>query len=445
MRVWIDATQPGSRVRIFGMTLVERQLRMVAEGERKARALFSAVQNVGIDGARRKLEALAASHGRPTEVSIELPAGDPDPDWIPSELLTQLPIRWVREPGTTRERLQRELRKAGGESVLAFAGDTVIDDRVIEHLAWNAAGSIAFIHDDGAASAAVVRLDEPLPDSPESDATILEIARDAVRAGAIKQVQPDDVENYIKKLRRDLAPFAFQIGDDTTRDRVERFLFDSNYKGSTDFMTKWVYPPLVWRILQVLTQRRAKPNTVTFVGMVSCFAAVPLFATGMWVPGLALAYVMSVLDSVDGKLARLTYQSSSQGDVLDHGMDIVHPPFWYWAWGWALSGGDVSSGVFQASMWMVVFYIFDRVLETLFTASTGKSIHGYRELDMRVRTFISRRNVNLAVFTVALPLGLAIPAFYAIVAWQAASAVFHLSRVIKFWNDADGKRSQSQN
>jgi len=47
---------------------------------------------------------------------------------------------------------------------------------------------------------------------------------------------------------------------------------------------------------------------------------------------------------------------------------------------------------------------------------------------------ISRRNVNLAICTVAVAAGFAVPAFYAIVAWQAASALFHLSRVIKFWN-----------
>jgi len=443
MRVWIDATQPGSRLRVFGLTSVERQLRVVVEAERKARALFTAIQNVGIDGARRKLEALATSLGRPSEIWIELPEDSPDPDWISAELTKKLPIHWIRNPGSVRERLQRAVRNAGGETVLAFSGDTVVDDRVVEHLAWNAAGSTAFIHEDGPASAAAIRLDEPLPDSPangpENGQTFLEIAREAVRAGAIKQVQPDDVENYIKKLRRDLPPFAFRITDDASRKRVERFLFDSNYKGSTDFMTKWVYPPLVWRILQYLTPRHVQPNTVTFVGIVACFAAVPLFAAGAWVPGLALAYIMSVLDSVDGKLARVTYQSSPQGDVLDHGMDLVHPPFWYWAWGWALSGGDVSSGVFQASMWMVVFYIFDRIMEILFTASTGKSIHGYTSLDIRIRTFISRRNVNLAVFTVALALGMGVPAFYGIVAWQAASALFHLSRVIKFWN-ANGKR-----
>jgi phosphatidylglycerophosphate synthase len=148
---------------------------------------------------------------------------------------------------------------------------------------------------------------------------------------------------------------------------------------------------------------------------------------------------MSVLDSVDGKLARVMFESSPQGDVLDHGLDLVHPPFWYWAWGWALSGGDPSAAVFQAGLWMAVIYIFDRILEMLFTASTGKSIHGYTELDARMRTFISRRNVNLALFTLALPLGLGVPAFYAIVAWQAASAAFHLSRVIKFWNDDENR------
>jgi hypothetical protein len=88
---------------------------------------------------------------------------------------------------------------------------------------------------------------------------------------------------------------------------------------------------------------------------------------------------------------------------------------------------------------MFVFYMLDRVLEMLFTASTGKSIHGYTDLDARMRTFISRRNVNLALFTVALPLGLAVEAFYPIVAWQAASALFHLSRVVVFWNGQDNR------
>ena len=39
-----------------------------------------------------------------------------------------------------------------------------------------------------------------------------------------------------------------------------------------------------------------------------------------------------VLDTVDGKLARCTGQSSKWGNIFDHGVDLVHPPFWWWAW-----------------------------------------------------------------------------------------------------------------
>ena len=207
------------------------------------------------------------------------------------------------------------------------------------------------------------------------------------------------------------------------------------------FLTAYVFPPIVW----VLTRRFAKtgvtPNQVTVVGIIACFAAIPFFAAGMWLPGLALGYLMAVLDSVDGKLARLTFTYSSQGDILDHGLDLVHPPLWYFAWAWGLAGGELQSPLVTASVWWFLFYLFDRVMEMLFKASTGQSIHGYTPLDVRMRTFISRRNTNMAVFTLALPLGLGVESFYLMVAWQGVCLAFHLSRVITYWNVDDPKAS----
>jgi phosphatidylglycerophosphate synthase len=438
MRIWIDATQPESRLEIFSMSLLERHLRAIALTNEKIQELKVGVQGAGLEAARKQLLKLAQSRSCPSEIWIELPAGDPPPSFLPEALVAKLPIVWKSEPGSSRERLQRALRDADGETVIALSSNTVLDQRIIEHMVWAPESGLAFLSDSGPESAAVVRLDQPLPDGGDED-ELVEIARNAVHGGFLKQLPPESIESYIKKLRRHLPPYAITIGDEPTRTRTERFLFESSYKGSTDFMTKYVYPPLVWALLNPLAARRVTPNRVTSVGVLCCFGAVPFFAAGLWVPGLILAYVMSVLDSVDGKLARLTFQASAQGDVLDHGMDLVHPPFWYWAWGWALSGGAAGFGPMQASMWMAGFYIFDRVMEMLFTASTGKSIHGYTELDMRLRTFISRRNVNLVLFTIALALGRGVEAFYLIVAWQALSALFHLSRVIRFWNDSDNQ------
>jgi hypothetical protein len=45
--------------------------------------------------------------------------------------------------------------------------------------------------------------------------------------------------------------------------------------------------------------------------------------------------------------------------------------------------------------------------------------------------------VNLAIFTVALFLGLGVPAFFAIAALQLATAVYHALRVVQYWDAAE--------
>lgn len=411
MIVWIDATRTRRDLRVFGMTLLERLLRALAE----------------IDAA-------------PSEVRVELPADVPVPVDLPPELASALRLRWSREHEPAVERLARVLRGASGKVVLALDADLVVDTRVLAHFAASS-GNLAYVTGEGDERCALLRLDGPLPDVTVRGGGLVALAEAALRVGAAAEFGESDFDGYVRKLRRELPPYLFRVFDEASRDRVERFLFWSNYKGSTDFLTKYVYPPIVWRLVRPLARRRVHPNWVTAVSYVATFTSIPLFATGLWLPGLTLAYVMSVLDSVDGKLARLTYTSSRFGDVFDHGLDVVHPPLWYMAWALGLSGGDPGSGLFIASLWLLGFYVLDRLCAPIFKARTGRSIHGYTPLDERMRTFISRRNVNLAAFSVALALdavrgggGLATLTFYVIVAWQVVGFVWHAARTIRFWN-----------
>jgi len=442
MRIWIDATRPECELRVFHMTLLERVLRaawLLARGTRglkeAEKSLGTLAQNEGF--LRRLVEPIV----RPSEIVVELPAGSRLPELLPADLVEALPLRWSRAEGPLGARLQRALRAADGEPVLALPGDAVVDTRVLEHLAWWRGESVAFLAGEGPERSAALRLEGPAVEDAEDADDLLSVARAGIEAGRLKQLGADDVGSYVTKLRKSLPAYLFRVPDDAAARRAERFLFESNYKGSTDFLTRYVFPPLVWRALGPLTRRRVHPNAVTAASVVATFLAVPFFAGGWWLTGLVLAYAMAVLDSVDGKLARVTFTSSEQGDVLDHGLDIVHPPFWYWAWAWGLSGGDPFSGVFVASLWMAGFYILDRLMETLFKAATGQNVGGWRPFDRRLRTFVSRRNVNLAVFTVALPLGLGVAAFYLIVAWQLFTLVYHAVRVVQAWGGERGDAS----
>lgn len=404
LRVWIDATDPRSELPVFGMSLLERQLR-----------------------------TLLAAGLKPSDVHIEVPSGTRRHTVVPPDLLRRLPVRWASEDGSLREKLGREIARAEGGPVLALEATSVVDARLLQHIAAGS-GALAARGGEGAERAAVVRLVGETPEVGDVECGLAELADAGIAAGAVREVATDEVQSYIRNLRRQLPTYVFRVTDEAGRDRAERFLFWSNYKGSTDFFTKHVYPPLVWRAVHWLARRRVHPNVVTLFSVLATFAAVPLFAQGHWVLGLLLAYTMSVLDSVDGKLARLTFRASLIGNILDHGLDLIHPPLWYLAWAWALGGGDTSTPVFQAAVWMTVLYFLDRIVVRLFTRRTGRSVHAYAPLDVQLRTVISRRNINVPIFTVGLLVGAPIAAFYLIVVWQVATFAYHTVRLVQFWN-----------
>ena len=106
-----------------------------------------------------------------------------------------------------------------------------------------------------------------------------------------------------------------------------------SYKGVTDLVTKWLWPiPAFWTV-RVCVRFGIRPNHVTLLSLVFAVLAGVAFWHGHYGIGLVMGWLMTFMDTVDGKLARVTVTSSRFGDVLDHGLDIIHPPLWYIAWG----------------------------------------------------------------------------------------------------------------
>lgn len=371
---------------------------------------------------RAVLEAGIAPLGVSVQVATD-PASEPklggEPAWcarLASRLGDALKIRWVHDAEGTPQRAARWL---------LLDGTSLVDPRLLAHLAEGSGKGIAWGDDPDPAFAACY--DGPLPDTTEP---LRETLRSMEQAGALERVDRDALPSYLPRLRRELVPYCIRVRDPAGRDRAERTLFWGNYKGSTDFFTKHVYPPLVWAMVRPLARWRVHPNWISVFNVLVTIAAVPLFAAGAWVPGLVCAYSMSVLDSVDGKLARLTFRSSKLGHVLDHGLDVVHPPFWYAAWAWALDGGRAGF-FFAVAIALTAAYFLDRIVTEIFTRTTGRSIHAYAPIDVRMRTWISRRNINVPLFTVGLAIGAAREAFALIVAWQLLTLAFHTVRLVQ--------------
>ena len=226
-------------------------------------------------------------------------------------------------------------------------------------------------------------------------------------------------------------PYVLSLIDEPVA-RIEKRTFDASYKGATDFVTKWCWPVLARWATKWAAEHGISPNTVTTVSLVFVLAAIYLFAEGQFLLGVVAAWAMTFLDTVDGKLARVTLTSSKWGNVYDHGIDLIHPPFWWAAWWYGLKGmaAPEMAGALDAALWIVLAgYVLGRVLEGLFLHGFGIQTHIWRPIDSVFRQITARRNPNLAILMVGALAGRPDWGFLAVAAWTVLSLGFHAVRL----------------
>ena len=233
------------------------------------------------------------------------------------------------------------------------------------------------------------------------------------------------------QLRKRATPFIERLTK-ASAPAVERTDYYASYKGVTDLLTRYLWPEWALGLTRIAARLGISPNGVTLVGALFCIAAGVAFYHGWYWTGMAAGLAFMVLDTVDGKLARCTITSSRLGDVLDHGIDLVHPPIWWWAWGVGLTsyGRPLDPDLFLLTMAAVVIgYIVQRAIEGLFIVWFGIHIHVWRPVDSRFRLITARRNPNMVILFLALLLGYPDFGLLALGAWTVISCLFHLVRL----------------
>ena len=236
---------------------------------------------------------------------------------------------------------------------------------------------------------------------------------------------------YNSALRKREPPVLVRLTADN-RAAVEKRLFQGSYKGVTDVVTKYVWPPPARIVTRWCALAKMTPNQVTFIGFLLVLAAFYLFWTGHFGWGLVCAWIMTFLDTVDGKLARVTLTSSKIGNVFDHGIDLIHPPFWWWAWLVGVQAGLHPVG--QPALILAVLvggYVFQRVLEGIFLALFKVEMHAWRPFDSFFRLITARRNPNLILLTVSAVAGRPDLGFVAVAAWTAICLIVHAIQVLQ--------------
>ena len=343
---------------------------------------------------------------------------------------------------TPRQRIRRVLKDVpasnfvddvsvlpDNHTVLLLRGDYLYDDRLLNYFVQTPARMMKIDGDKGQmVVAAHVGASQA---QPMKDAMIK-----LAPAPDIPGVQAETLEtlslSFQEHLRKVERPFVLAITPQNRRE-LERRLFAWAYKGVTDLVTKWAWPlPARWAVGRCV-QFGLRPNHVTIVGLLLVILAGVLFTYGQFGWGLLAGWLMTFLDTVDGKLARVTVTSSRFGHYFDHIIDIVHPPIWYALWGLGLGTATLAStGIATSQVLWAIFiaYTVGRLVEGTFQWTLGRfGVFCWRPLDSYFRLITARRNPNMIFLTLGLLGGRPDLGLLAVALWTIATTLFLLVRL----------------
>lgn len=317
--------------------------------------------------------------------------------------------------------------------VLLLRRDFLYDERLIaallrreEDLALERAGQVVAVWTDAGRFPAALAL-----------------LRGEADRGRFVRVTPDQLASGVtQKLRKVSPPFVLPVTAENAS-RLERHLFDESYKGVTDLVTKWVWPRLAERAVRFCVRYGIRPNHVTATSWVLAILVGILFLRGYLGLGLVLGWLMTFLDTVDGKLARVTVDSSRFGHFFDHVLDVVHPPLWYLAWGLGLENYQplVVKLPLMETFWLLLAgYVGGRLAEALFKRFIGFSIFTWEVTDSVNRLLTARRNPCLILLSAGYLLGRPDLGFEAVTLWTLVSTLFLWWRLgLALWRKRRGE------
>ncbi len=392
---------------IYGFTLLERHLRVFASL-----------------GARR-ITVICPPDGQTPVVPVE----SFDDRWF-RDVRSISCVRADEDPGAW-------LPAEDDESVLVLDGHHLYDHRVLQTMI--AGGATRRAADSGTrescrllvADAGLIRvltaswtgsdsLWTALDGTPEEDCPTFDLRK---------------MDPYIVDLRRSLPAWWLILDSDRKASRAEALLMNAAQKGTLDFPAEFIHPPLENLLTKWISASTVTPNLVTTVSILLAFLATGLLAAGYLameylVAGLIIAFVVGVLDGVDGKLARVTVRCTRFGDRYEHILDVVWELTWYWALGWMLSGAGNVVGPFVLSAVITIFYLLDKGATGMFKSRQGIELFDYELADRLFRRIGARRNINVLLLLGGAAAGMLDQSFTLVAIWTVITAAFHWTRAI---------------
>lgn len=306
--------------------------------------------------------------------------------------------------------------------VLIAEGDVVYDDRLVHHLLQQGPDHAILGEGTGLAWLSVERWTQGRADWPS--AGLSRLVQD------VPCTSLSELGDYVPELRLKMQPFMIRLTDESQLRRVDHLMYRRTFKGVIDAIARYGYYHLVRFITRWLSRTTLSPNLFTVLSILGVWLAIPCFATGHMGLGCLSAWLGVLLDSIDGKLARLTLNLSDAMGTIEHLSAMPGLGLWFVGIGWSLTSGDLltPSTPMLACWTTVITFVVDKLVSGSFRQRFGRELFDARPFDAFFHLFAVRRNMHLLVFTIGVLLGDTHTAFLMMAAGMVSTLLIHLGR-----------------
>jgi hypothetical protein len=387
----VDATRPAATWTLWGMSLTERLLRQ---------ASLLGIEQVVVLVSQETAQDVVR--------------------WRP-DLQRLHPLRC--DTIERLEQLEPLVSESSGGFLLA-QGDVVHDDRLLQHLLKLGADHAVTSADATVAWLSADQWRQRLENDPDTDPTLSQFV---AHLPATSLAQMSD---YVPVLRLTMTPFMMRLRDPTQLRDADHLLYQRTFKGVIDAIARYGYYHLVRFLTRGLSRTTLSPNLFTVLSIAGIWLAIPLFATGHLALGCVSAWTGVLLDSIDGKLARLTLNLSDAMGTIEHLSAMPGLGLWFVALGWHLTGGLLlTPSVAMVACWTTLAaFLIDKIVSGAFRRHFSRELFDARPLDALFHLIAVRRNMHLLILTIGVGLGAPETAFAVMAVGMLITLGVHISR-----------------
>lgn len=247
------------------------------------------------------------------------------------------------------------------------------------------------------------------------------------RGGGVSTLDVAQMADYRPDIRRDMKPYWFCIRSEADIHRAKGALMERAQKGTLDWWAWFVNRPMENRLLRYLADWPVTPHQMSLLTNLLAYGVALLWASGYLWPWALGAVLVSVLDGLDGKIARVKGMSTRLGS-LEHSFDTLWEQVWYVALAWAAFAPHRYLPALALGVALLLLDTFNRHIYMQFRQTAGRSLSESSPFDRRFRWMDGRRNTYLPYILIGAALGRPLWSLVAMVVHAGLTAVVYTVR-----------------